>query len=212
MVSCRDQSVVAVVLAGGRSRRMGTPKAWLPFGAELMLPRVVRLLGQAVGEVVVVACAGQKLPDLPGCARVIEDSHEDAGPMEGLATGLEWLHDRAEYAFVTGCDAPLLVPAFVRRMIELARGFDVAVPHVGGVDQPYTAVYGTSLAPQIREALAASERRIVSLFERVATRRVLPSELQDVDPGLQSLFNVNDRAAYQAALDEGGFGGEAKPG
>ncbi len=191
---------------------MGTPKAWLPFGAELMLPRVVRLLGDAVGEVVVVACAGQKLPELPGCACVIQDRHEDAGPMEGLATGLEWLHERAEYAFVSGCDAPLLKPAFVRRMIELARGFDVAVPHVGGLDQPYAAVYRSLLAPQIRAALAAGERRIVAIFDRVATRRVLPEELEDVDPRLQSLVNVNDRAAYEAVLAECGFGQEAGQG
>ena len=61
--------VAGVVLCGGRSSRMGRPKAWLPFGRELMLPRVVRLLGEAVGPVAVVAAPGQDLPPLPEAYR-----------------------------------------------------------------------------------------------------------------------------------------------
>jgi len=205
--SCRPEPVEAVVLAGGQGKRMAAPKAWLPFGPEMLLQRVVRLLGEAVRPVVVVSRAGQELPPLPPWVQVIHDRHEDSGPMEGLATALEWLQGRAEMAFVNSCDTPLLEPGFVRRMVALAEGFDVAVPHVRGFDEPLAAVYRTALAARIRELLAAGNRRIAALFQRVALRRVTADELADVDPRLQSLLNVNDPEAYRAALDLAGFGG-----
>jgi molybdenum cofactor guanylyltransferase len=62
-----------IVLCGGESRRMGRPKAWLPFAGELMLPRVVRLLGEVVAPVVVVAAPGQDVPPLPAGVEVVRD-------------------------------------------------------------------------------------------------------------------------------------------
>jgi molybdenum cofactor guanylyltransferase len=180
---------------------MGQDKPWLPIAAETMLQRVVRLLGEAVRPVVVVSRAGQELPQLPGWAHVVHDLHEGFGPMEGLATAMERIGDRADAVFVTGCDAPLLQPRFVRRMIEAADGVDIAVPHVRGFDQPFAAVYRTRLLAQIRALLAAGERRIAVLFDRVATRRIMDQDLQDIDPHLQSLVNVNDIAAYSAVLE-----------
>src|SRR3712207_5253303 len=85
----REQAGVTcggIVLCGGRSSRMGQAKAWLPFGPELMLQRVVRLLGQAVQPIVVVAAEGQDLPPLPPKTEVVRDAVSDRGPLEGLRT------------------------------------------------------------------------------------------------------------------------------
>jgi molybdenum cofactor guanylyltransferase len=198
--SLRQASVQGVVLAGGRSTRMGAAKPWLPIAAELMLQRVVRLLGEVVRPVVVVSRVRQELPDLPPWAQVVHDRHENSGPMEGLAAALECVQECAEAVFVIGCDAPLLQPPFVRRMIELADDYDVVVPRVDGFDEPLVAVYRTRILPRIRGLLAAGDRRIASLFEQVATRRVTADELKEVDPQLQSLVNVNDAAAYSDVL------------
>ncbi len=184
---------------------MGRPKAALPFGPESMLARVVRLLGEAVEPVVVVAAAGQELPPLPPEVVPARDRHEDCGPLEGLVVGLRAIGDRAEGAFVTGCDVPLLRPEFVRRMIELSGGYDIAVPHVDGYDEPLATVYRTTVAPKAESLLAAGRRRPRLLFDQVATRRVTADELADVDPGLQSLTNVNSPDDYQAALAKAGF-------
>ncbi len=76
--------VGGVVLCGGQSRRMGRAKAWLPFGTEIMLPRVVRLLGEAVSPIVVVAAPEQDLPPLPDDVRVVRDEEKGRGPLQGL--------------------------------------------------------------------------------------------------------------------------------
>jgi molybdopterin-guanine dinucleotide biosynthesis protein A len=100
---------------------------------------------------------------------------------------------------------PLLVPALVGRLVELSAGYQVAVPHVNGFDEPLAAVYRTSVLPQVESLLAAGRLRPAFLFERVRTRRVTAEELADVDPDLASLANVNTPADYRAALARAGL-------
>jgi molybdopterin-guanine dinucleotide biosynthesis protein A len=200
-----ELNAAGIVLAGGHSSRMGGPKAWLSFGPERMVQRVVRLLGEVVRPVVVAAHAGQQLPELSPWCQVVYDRAENRGPMEGLATALEHLQGLAELVFVAGCDTPLLEPRLVRRLIALADGFDVVVPHTEGIDHPLAAVYRVQLFAQIRESLAAGSRRLTSLLDDVRTRRVTADELIDVDPRLLSLVNINTVAEYRAALKLGGF-------
>src|SRR5262245_61829045 len=120
----------AIVLCGGKSTRMGASKALLPFGPESMLQRVVRILAEVVSPVVVVGAVDQRLPELPRQVIIARDEREGRGPLEGLRAGLKALPSDIEVAYVTGCDVPLLEPAFVREMLDLAKGFDVAVMEI----------------------------------------------------------------------------------
>ncbi len=194
-----------VVLSGGRSRRMGRSKAMLPFGPETMLERVARRMGEAVGPVVVAAAPGQALPALPPMVRVVCDRLADRGPLEGIRAGLAALGDEVEAAFVAACDVPLLLPEFVGRMIALSAGYDAAVPHVDGRDQPLLAVYRPVVLPHVEALLAADRLRPAFLFDEVRTRRVGADELTAVDPELASLANVNTAADYLAALARAGL-------
>lgn len=201
----RTLVVGGIVLCGGRSSRMGLPKATLPFGRELMLERVVRLLGEVVRPIVVVAAPGQDLPKLPtGVIRAV-DRREGRGPLEGLLAGLSALPAGVEAAYATSCDVPLLVPAFVRRMIDLVAGYDIAVPEYGGYQHPLAAVYRRTVASTIEALLAADRLRPVFVFEAVKTRRVQAAELTDVDPELSTLKNLNHPQDYLAALAQAGF-------
>src|SRR5687768_17865428 len=110
-------NVGGIVLCGGRSSRMGTLKAWLPFGDELMLPRVVRLVREAVETVVVVAAPGQDVPPLPADVRVVRDEIEGRGQLGGLAAGLAALEGEADALYWSSCDVPMLKPEFVRCVI-----------------------------------------------------------------------------------------------
>jgi molybdopterin-guanine dinucleotide biosynthesis protein A len=189
-----------VVLCGGQSSRMGRPKAWLPFGKELMLPRVVRLLGEAAAPVVVVAAAEQETPSLPREIEIIRDPQPGRGPLQGLAAGLKALRGRTDAAYVSSCDVPFLRPAFVRRLLELLGDFTICVPEVGGYRHPLAAVYRIEVADVASRLLAEHRLRPTFLFEEVPTRIVQPQELADVDPMFQSLRNLNRPADYEAAL------------
>ncbi len=194
-----------IILCGGRSSRMGLPKAMLPFGDELMLPRVARLFGQVCQPLVVVAAPGQALPELPSSVSVVYDRREGRGPLEGLLAGLSALPPECDAAYVTSCDVPLLVPAFVERMMALLGNRQIAVPHVEGYHHPLAAVYRREVREHVEALLAEDRLRPVFLFERCDTRLVTAEELTDVDPRLDTLRNLNTPQEYLAALAEAGF-------
>jgi molybdopterin-guanine dinucleotide biosynthesis protein A len=191
--------VGGVVLCGGQSRRMGRPKAWLPFGGEVMLARVVRLLGEVVAPVVVVAGPGQDVPPLPPGVDVVRDPEPDRGPLEGLAAGLEALRGRADAAYLSSCDVPLLRPAFVRRMIVLLGDHQACVPRVEGFLHPLAAVYRLEVAAAAQRLLAEGRPRTTLLFDAVPTRVVSAEELADVDSSFESLRNLNTPEQYEDA-------------
>lgn len=193
-----------IVLCGGQSRRMGSPKAWLRFGKETLLQRVVRVLAGTLDPVLVVAAQGQRLPRLPGNAAIVRDPVPDRGPLAGLAAGLDTISRRADAAFVCGCDAPFLRPDFVRRLAHLASEADITMPYVEGRLHPLSAVYRVPVLPVIQELLDAGASRLTMLAERCDCRRVSAPELRDADPELDSLRNINTPEEYERALGVAG--------
>jgi len=194
-----------IVLCGGKSTRMGTSKAQLPFGGETMLQRVVRLLATVLSPIVVVAAPEQQLAGLPSDVLVARDEREGRGPLEGLRAGLKALPLDVDGAYVTSCDVPLLVPAFVQRMIELVEGFDIAVMEIDGFAHPLSAVYRRSALPHVEQLLAEDRLRPAFLFDIVRTRRVTPEEMKTIDPELRTLRNLNRPEDYRDALRELGI-------
>src|SRR5512145_230712 len=182
----KGMAEAGIVLCGGKSTRMGSSKALLPFGSETMLQRIVRLLGAVVSPIVVVAAVDQELPPLPRDVIVTRDEREARGPLEGLRAGLKALPPDIDAAYVTSCDVPLLVPGFVAQMFDLARGYDVAVMEIDGFTHPLSAVYRRSTLPFVEDLLARDRLRPIFLFEAVQTRRVKPEEMT-TDPELRTL-------------------------
>jgi molybdopterin-guanine dinucleotide biosynthesis protein A len=197
----------AIILCGGKSSRMGRDKATLPFGPELMLERVVRLVGQAVDldSVAVVAAPSQFVPELPSGVMIARDVHEYRGPLQGLATGLGALLTRADAVYATACDVPLLVPAFIDRMFELLGDYDIAVPIDGEHHHPLAAVYRPTVLAHVQRLFDAGRMRPRYLFDEVRTLEVPVDDLRDVDPQLSTLENLNSPGDYVAALTAAGL-------
>jgi molybdopterin-guanine dinucleotide biosynthesis protein A len=189
-----------IVLCGGQSSRMGRPKAWLPFGDELMLPRVIRLLRDVVAPLIVVAAPDQAVPPLPNDVEIVRDPERGRGPLQGLTAGLTALPGRADAAYLSSCDVPFLRPMFVHRLVELLGPNVICVPDAGGYRHPLAAVYRLEVTPLAEKLLELNRLRPATLFEMVPTRFVTAAELVDVDPRLVSLRNLNTPADYEAAL------------
>jgi molybdenum cofactor guanylyltransferase len=196
------------VLAGGRSTRMGRPKATLEWHGSTLLHRVTGIVGRAVdGPVVVVRAAGQELPELPPGVRVVEDAAEGRGPFQGLAAGLAAVAGEAPVAYVSSTDVPLLHPAFVRAVVRAATrdDVDVALPVVDGFRHTLAAAYKTALAGAIEELIAEDRMRPAFLFERSRVRELTADdlladrELAAADPELLSLLNLNEPDDYTRA-------------
>ncbi len=190
----------AIVLCGGQSRRMNTDKAWLAFGDEFLLQRVVRLAAAAAGPVVVVAAGKQRLPELSADVRIARDSGQKLGPLDALSIGLATLDDSVEVIFACGTDLPLLHPAWIERLAELIGDFDAAVPDIGGFKHPLAAAYRRAPAlAAARRLLESGRSALVDLVAELNTRFVSADELRDVDPELATLCNVNTLEDYRRA-------------
>jgi molybdopterin-guanine dinucleotide biosynthesis protein A len=186
---------------------MGSPKAALDWHGSTLLRRVTGIVGRVVaGPVIVVSAPGQTLPDLASTVEIVTDAREGRGPLQGLAAGLAAIGDRAQRAYVSSTDVPLLHPRFVEQVLRrLDDDVDVVLPEIGGYRQPLSAAYRTHLLGTINELIAADLMRPAFLFERC---RVLHLDgeamLQDrtlaaLDPRLESVSNLNEPADYERA-------------
>jgi molybdopterin-guanine dinucleotide biosynthesis protein A len=201
-------SAAGVVLAGGRSSRMGRPKSALEWHGSTLLHRTAAVVARAVpGPVVVVRAPGQRLPELPPGVETVADPVEGLGPMQGVAAGLAAVRDRAPVAFVCSTDLPFLHPAYVRAVLRgLADpAVELVLPTVRGYRQPLAAGYRTTLTGLIERLLAAGLRSPSRLPEHCAA--ALPDDaalladpaLAAADPDLDSVRSIDTPEQYERA-------------
>ena len=196
-----------IVLAGGRSSRMGTAKAALEWHGSTLLRRTVGILARVTdGPVVVVRAPGQDLPALPAQVEIVDDPREGLGPVQGIAAGLAAL-DRPGRGRVCQLDRHA-VPASRVRAAGAAGGAGrgrCRLPVARGYPQPLAASYRVALAPVAAKLVAEERLRPAFLFEECAVDRLDEAALRAdpvlaaLDPGLDSVVNVNEPADYQAA-------------
>jgi molybdopterin-guanine dinucleotide biosynthesis protein A len=187
----------AVVLTGGKSSRMGRPKALLPFDDEPLIAHIVRDLKRIFAEAVVVAAPDQELPPLP--VTLVRDQVAYQGPVSGIYHGLRAA--TKDVCFVTSCDAPFLNLALISHLLSQITDWDVVVPFWQERFQPLHAVYRRSVAPLLHEQLERSELRPISLYPKVRTREISEDEVRRFDPEGLSFLNMNTLQDYQAAVD-----------
>jgi molybdenum cofactor guanylyltransferase len=194
-------TTAGIILAGGHSTRMGTPKAFLEWHGSTLAYRVAGIVARSVdGPVVVVRSADQELPRLPDGVLVVDDDRDGHGPLQGIATGLGAVQGDADAAYVSSVDTPFLAPDFVRWVVDsLSPGIEIAVPHVGGYRHPLAACYRTSVLSVAEVLLDEGLPKPALLYERCVTRWLDDAEVRQVDRTFESLRNLNEPADYVAA-------------
>ncbi len=170
---------VGIVLAGGKSSRMGTPKPWLRWGDEFLLQRIVRIVGDAVEAVVVAAAIDSELPPLPDSVKIVFDAIPDCGPLGGLVTGLEHFGTEFESAILVACDLPRLESQFIRSLILDEN--DAAVPRIGGRWHPLLAAYSPRCLAFAREQLQAGHYRMTDFLKRLNVKELSADHLPEVE-------------------------------
>jgi uncharacterized protein YhfF/molybdopterin-guanine dinucleotide biosynthesis protein A len=153
---------------------METSKALLDWSGRPLVAHVAGVVAEATAPVVVVAGPSQEVPPLPAGIDVARDAEPDQGPLEGLAAGMRALTGRADAAFACGADMPFLTSEAVAQLTSAltAKWHAVVVVDADGRDQPLGAVYRLSLLGLVEELLAAGERRLGVVAERVETLRI----------------------------------------
>lgn len=193
----RIPGITGVILAGGRSTRMGSDKALLPYQGGRFIEAIQRRMEELFEEVIVVTAEPGRYEFLP-CRRVT-DLFPGMGALGGIHAALR--HSGSERIFVVGCDMPHLKPDLIRHLCSLAEETDVVVPEGEGGLEPLHAVYRKSVLPVVEEVLRDGQCRVVSFFDRVRVRRVPLAEVERIDPGLCAFRNINTPEEYYRFRD-----------
>ena len=195
-----------VVLCGGQSLRMGNDKSKLMLQGQTFLQHVFSKISSVADPVVI--SVRQQANDSVDLARLVEpvgvkfvtDEMPDLGPLEGLRVGLQALSTDVEWAFVSGCDAPLIQTRLITHLAGLIGDYQAVVPVNGKHIFGLTAIYRTDIHEQISNHIYRQQLRVSKLVQDLTVLFVDVKTLVPFDPDLGSLMNVNRPEDYEKLL------------
>ncbi len=193
--------VNCIVLAGGKSSRLGRNKLLEKVGTQNLLVRVINRLAYFNSQIYVVVAQDSVLPELknyPGI-KVIKDIIPDKGSLGGLYSGLS-VSDRT-YNLATACDMPFLNLELFRHMIELSEGYDAVVPMVKDTAEPLHAVYSRNCLQAMQYLIEQNKLSIKELYSMIKVRYLNTSDIEQLDPHHLSFFNINTESDLMAGRE-----------
>lgn len=183
------EQTAGVILAGGKSRRFGTNKALADHDGAPIIQHIADRLTPLFSETLLVTNTPETYRFLPW--PVVADRYPNCGPLAGIHAALNTIS--ASYAFICGCDMPLVDPRLIRLLCELVNGYDVVLPWLAAGPEPLYAVYGRNGLAVIESSLLTGERKIGRVLDRLRVRRVSEDEILQVLPDLTTFHNINHR-------------------
>jgi molybdopterin-guanine dinucleotide biosynthesis protein A len=184
--------MTSIILAGGKSSRLGQSKALQVIGGKSLIQWVVDRLASLSTEIIIATARGEAIPcSSPVRIKTVADIYPGKGPLAGIHSGL--IASSSSRAIVVGCDTPFLSVSLLEYMAQTLRDSDVALPRIGEIIEPLCAVYSKSCLAPIQELLEQDERQIRRLFSMVKVRYVEEGEINRFDPEHLSFFNINSQ-------------------
>jgi molybdenum cofactor guanylyltransferase len=189
--------VTGILLAGGKSRRMGEDKRYLLVGEQTLLERGLSVLHSIFQEVLVVIA---KDSDPLGVdARVVRDQVPECGSLGGLYTGL--IQATTPWIFVVACDMPFLNHAVIDLFTNRRGAVDIVMAKLAGQLHPMHALYGKRCLPVVEQMIQSRRLKIQGMVSQSSLRvqYVTEADLHTLDPTGRSFYNVNTVAELEKA-------------
>lgn len=183
--------MTGAVLAGGKSRRMGSNKAFIKVDGIAIIERVLGVLNEVFDERLIIADEVNLFKGYSPEARAIPDFYKGAGSLGGIYTAL--LNSSSETAFVTACDMPDINAEAVTRVISTPlEGAQAAIPFIKGRPHPMHALYHKDCLRPMEEMIRSGNLRITDLFKRIEVRKLTEEDFMGLDIN-GSIANLNTR-------------------
>ncbi|MDE2843297.1 MAG: molybdenum cofactor guanylyltransferase [Chloroflexota bacterium] len=196
-----QEPVTGIILAGGRSRRLGRDKAVEPFGGQPFIRRVIERVAPLTSEIVVVVADSARADSLPlePAHRIAVDIFPEGGSLGGIFSGLAAAEN--PWGLVVACDMPFLNRDLLEHMLAQREGWDAVVPQPGSFPEPTHALYSRACLPSIEARLQANDLKISGFFDQVRVKYLAQEEIETFDPALHSFFNVNSPEDLELARE-----------
>ena len=192
-------NLTAIVLAGGKSTRLGVDKALERLDGQTVIERVLARLSLLVADTVIVISQRQAETSYlrDSGTKVVVDLYPDRAALGGVYTGLA--ASSSQYNFAVACDMPFLNTDLIRYMASLAPDYDAVIPRVDKYIEPLHSIYSRNCLPAMKAVLDGGRLRFVDVFERLKVRYVERDEIDRFDPEHLSFFNINTQADLELA-------------
>jgi len=189
---CLVSDVIAFVLAGGRSSRMGADKALLDFDNQKLLERALRSVSSVAGKSYIVG-SKQRYGSF---GEVVEDIYPGCGPLGGIHAALT--ATSTDLNLILSVDMPLMTADFLRWLLDQAAATEdsIVVPDIAGGLQPLCATYRRSVVNMAERALQAGDYKIGHLFSQLPTRILREPEILAAGFAAAIFQNVNTPQEY----------------
>jgi molybdopterin-guanine dinucleotide biosynthesis protein A len=184
--------MTSIILAGGKSSRLGRSKALQVIGGKNLIQWVVDRLAILSTEIIIATAHGETIPCSSAVrTKTVTDIYPRKGPLAGIYSGL--IASSSARAVVVGCDTPFLSVGLLGYMTKIHSTFDAVVPRIKDKVEPLCAVYSRSCLAHIQALLEQDERQIIKLFSMVKVRYIEEDEINRFDPEHLSFFNINSQ-------------------
>ncbi len=196
--------VNCIILAGGKSVRLGRNKIVEKVGGHCLLERAIDRLSCFNSEIIVVTAMDSALPDLGGYPKIqiVNDIIPGKGSLGGLYSGL--VVSSRPYNLVVACDMPFLNVDLFNHLIGLVDNYDAVIPLVNDKAEPLHAVYSRSCLPAIKNLIGQNRLSILGLFPFIKVCYVNTGDIERFDPRHLSFFNVNTEADLRTGREIAG--------
>jgi molybdopterin-guanine dinucleotide biosynthesis protein A len=196
-----EQSGVTIaVMAGGKSTRMGTDKAFVQLKGKPMIEHVLERVQGLGEETILIANEPEKYSYLS--LPIFGDIYVNCGPLGGLHTAL--YHAQFPYVLVVACDMPWLNPQLLAYMLSLRQSADAIVPRWSKFPEPLHAVYGRQCLVPIETNLQSRNLKLISFYAQVNVRFLDQTVISAFDPKGRSFSNVNTPEDLNSAASQSG--------
>lgn len=185
--------MTAIILAGGKSRRMGLNKAFLKYGSTTFIEHQIVMLRNIFDEIILSANDANAYTHLK--LPIVSDVLPERGPLSGICAGLS--RARSSHAFVIACDMPFINEKLILYLKSLINDYDIVVPQTSRGLEPMHAFYSKNCIQPIYRCLEEGRLRIVDFFTEVKVKIVGETEFAGLDASLQSLINMNTPDEYK---------------
>jgi molybdopterin-guanine dinucleotide biosynthesis protein A len=190
--------MTSIILAGGKSLRLGQSKALQAIGGKSLIQRVVDRLAIFSTEIIIATAHGEAIPCSSAVRiKTVADIYPGKGPLGGIYSGLT--ASSSPRAIVVGCDTPFLRVGLLEYMTQICSTFDIVVPRIKDKVEPLCAVYSKNCLAPIQELLEQDERQIIKLFSMVKVRYIEEDKINNFDPEHLSFFNINSQDDLERA-------------
>jgi molybdopterin-guanine dinucleotide biosynthesis protein A len=199
--------ISGIILAGGKSLRLGHDKVLEKIGDKSLLEQVVSRIDPFCKNIIIVTAYERAFTSLEENKKVkiVSDIYPGQGSLGGIYTGL--VESNSRYNLVVAADMPFLNESLLRYMIEIADGYDFVLPRIGNFFEPLHAIYSQNCIAPIKSILEQGKKVIIELFKYVKVKYVETEEIDRFDPKHLSFFNINTVEELELAREIAGKNG-----